>query len=425
MKAFEFTVEQAKQLDDNDKLSDFKHQFYFPKKNKKNVIYLCGNSLGLQPKKVSNYINEELQAWEAYGVEGHFKGKRPWLHYHTFFKESLSPIVGAQPNEVVVMNGLSVNLHLLLTSFYQPEGKRTKIVVEAGAFGSDYYVVKSQLKLHGLKPEEHLIEVFPPDENSFIPQESILSTLDKYADEIALVLFGGVNYYTGQVFDIKAITQKAHRVGAVAGFDLAHAAGNIELQLHDWQVDFAAWCSYKYLNAGPGATAAAFVHQKHHGKKNLPRLEGWWGHQLEGRFEMGKEFQAANDVDAWQLSNAPVMAMAPLLASLELFTQASWKAILQKATTMRAYLRYCIQEVLKDVPDTVAHCIEDKKNTLVGNQLTLWVKEEAIYKAIEEQSVILDWRSPNAIRIAIAPLYTSYRDIYEFSLLLAQSLKTV
>ena len=332
----------ALEQDQNDPLAHFRKKFHLPKTDSgEPFIYFCGNSLGLQPDTASQFINEELDAWKQYGVEGHFHAKRPWMPYHEFLTQYSAEIVGALEKEVVVMNSLSVNLNLLMISFYQPHGKKKKILMEHNVFPSDRYAVQSQLKFHGNHPIDDLI-ILTPDDGANITTNGILDYFDQHGDEIAMVLIGGVNYYTGQAFNMKAITNKAHKHNCLVGFDLAHATGNTGLKLHDWGVDFATWCGYKYLNGGPGAPSGVFIHEGHLGKTDIPRFEGWWGHDKSTRFEMPDEFIPMDTAEAWQLSNPPILAMAPLLASLEIFHEAGMENLIKKSNQLTQFLEKLI-----------------------------------------------------------------------------------
>ena len=341
---FENTLEFAQNLDKVDPLRSFRDAFHFPTFHKNEVRYFTGNSLGLQPKSAAKYIQEELEDWAKFGVEGHFLARRPWYSYHENLTEKVARIVGAKPIEVVVTHSLTTNLHLLMVSFYRPTGKRTKILCEAKAFPSDQYALESQVKFHGLSAE-NLVEVAPREGEQLIRMEDILSKIEEIGDELALVMIGGVNYYTGQLFDMETITKAGHKVGAVVGFDLAHAAGNINLKLHDWGVDFAAWCGYKYLNSSPGGVSGMFVHERHANNPDLPRFAGWWGYNKEKRFLMEPGFQPMLGAEGWQLSNAPVLGMAAHLASVEIFDQAGMTAIGDKRDLMTAYLEFVIDKI--------------------------------------------------------------------------------
>ena len=413
----------SQELDSKDSLAKYRKDFHIPVFSGKQALYFTGNSLGLMPKLAEKYMTEELEDWKKWGVEGHVHARRPWMPYHEFFSESLAKIVGGKPEEVVVMGSLTNNLHLLMVSFFRPKGKRTKILCEAKAFPSDQYALASQLRFHGLEPSEHLIEIGPRRGEHHIHQEDIRSALDQYGDQIAMMMIGGVNYYTGQVMDMKNLTAHAQSKGIIVGWDLAHGAGNVELQLHDWNVDFAAWCHYKYINSGPGATAGYFIHERHHGQSEIPRFEGWWGHDKETRFEMPDTFKPIPTAEAWQLSNAPVMAMAPLRASLDLFEQAGFHNLRSKSEKLTAYL----QEVLEFIAIETAsnfEIITPKKER--GAQLSLLVHGygKPLFDHLTEQGVIADWREPNVIRMAPVPLYNSFEDIRAFGQILMNYLNT-
>lgn len=409
----EFTRTWALEKDAADQLAAFKNEFYFPEHNGEPVIYLTGNSLGLQPKQTQSYIQEELEAWKKFGVDGHFEGKRPWMHYHKFFSEKIAKIVGANPDEVVVMNNLTVNLHLLFASFYRPTPKRHKIIMEGGAFPSDMYTVESQVKHHGFDPNESIIEVTPRPSENHLRHEDILATIAEHGEETALVFLSGVQYFTGQVFDMKSIAKAAHDIGAFAGFDLAHAAGNIELHLHDWNADFAAWCSYKYLNSGPGGVSGIFVHEKHGNNPNTPRFAGWWGYKEDTRFQMKKGFIPEPGAAGWQLSNAPVFSMIPHLASLDLFDKAGMENLIAKQKEMTAYLEFIIKET---APQLSVITPESR-----GCQLSILTDAQgkALFDYLTQNGVITDYREPHlsetefgVIRMAPVPMYTSFKDMW-------------
>jgi kynureninase len=402
------------QLDAQDPLNHFKSRFHFPKYGSKNTIYFCGNSLGLQPKTVKKFLLEELKQWEKFGVEGHFEGERPWKDYHKFLTPFIAKIVGAKNDEVVVMNTLTTNLHLLMASFYKPEGKRTKILMEAGAFPSDQYAMETQAKWHGLDPAENVVELQPRAGEFTLRKEDILSKIEELDDSLALVMMGGVNYYTGQFFPLEEITKAGHKVGALVGFDLAHAAGNVELQLHDWKVDFACWCSYKYLNSGPGGPAGIFVHEKHGNNPNILRLAGWWGHYEEERFLMKKGFIPMKGAQSWQQSNAQVLAFAAHLASLEIFDEAGIKNLREKSVKLTEYLHSKLRAIANS--DSKFSIITPKNANERGAQLSILVSQNGkkIFDILTENGVIADWREPNVIRIAPAPLYCGYKDCDRF-----------
>ncbi|HEX2683390.1 MAG TPA: kynureninase, partial [Ferruginibacter sp.] len=342
---FEKSLDFAKQLDEQDPLKQFRNKFYVPIINGQECIYFTGNSLGLQPRTTQEYVLNELEDWASFGVEGHFHARQPWFSYHEMFPQLLTKIIGGLPEEIVVMNQLTVNLHLLMASFFQPTKERFKIICEAKAFPSDQYAFESQVRFHGLNPEDTIIEVAPRTGEHVIRTEDIIETIKQHGSQAAVVIFSGVNYYNGQVFDMKAITQTAHEAGAYCGFDLAHAAGNIELHMHDWDVDFACWCSYKYLNSGPGGVAGAYINKRHAGNKTLPRLAGWWGYEKETRFQMEKGFKPIPTAEGWQLSNAPVLSMAAHRASLDIFEDAGMERLIAKGQLLSDYLMFIIEEI--------------------------------------------------------------------------------
>lgn len=421
----ENTLEFAQEQDINDSLSKFKDLFHFPNFHDKKVRYFTGNSLGLQPKSTASYIQTELDAWAQYGVEGHFMGKNPWLSYHELLSEKSAKIVGALPSEVVVTHSLTTNLHLLMVSFYRPEGKRTKILCEEKAFPSDQYAIESQIKFHKLDVHENLIKVRPRSGEHLIREEDIISKINEVGDELALIMIGGVNYYTGQLFDIQKITEEGHKVGAVVGWDLAHAAGNINLKLHEWNVDFAAWCSYKYLNSSPGGVAGIFVHQKHEAQPELPRFAGWWGYDKETRFLMEPGSNPLKGAEGWQLSNAPVLGMAAHLASLDIFDQAGMEAIGEKRDKLTAYLEFVITSISEKNKEKVTFEIITPKNPKYrGAQLSILIhgKGKSLFDALSNEGIIADWREPNVIRIAPAPLYNSFEDCYWFGYFLEKAI---
>jgi len=426
MHQFENNIDFARQLDAQDPLKNFRDKFYFPTFHEKTVRYFTGNSLGLQPKTVASYIQQELEDWQKYGVEGHFLAKRPWFAYHENLTEKVAKIVGAKPIEVVVTHSLTTNLHLLMVSFYRPQGKRTKILCEAKAFPSDQYALESQVKFHGLNLADHLVEVGPRAGEQLIREEDILSKIEELGDELALVMIGGVNYYTGQLFDMAAITKAGHSVGAVVGFDLAHAAGNINLQLHEWGLDFAAWCSYKYLNSSPGGVSGMFVHERHANKPELPRFAGWWGHDKSSRFMMEPGFKPMQGAEGWQLSNAPVLGMAAHLASVEIFEEAGMDRIGEKRDLMTAFLEFVIDDISERNKDRVSfELITPRDKTKRGAQLSIMAKGQgkALFDALSAEGVVADWREPNVIRVAPAPLYNSFEDCYWFGQLLEKAIQ--
>lgn len=407
------TLEYARQQDEQDHLKSYRSRFFFPQHNGKEVVYFTGNSLGLQPKTTQSYIEQELNDWAKFGVEGHFMAKNAWLPYHEFLTAKMAKIVGALPEETVMMNQLTVNLHLLMVSFYRPTAQRYKILCEAKAFPSDQYALQSQVKFHGYNPGEALIEVSPREGEYHIREEDIYSAIEKNKDSLALVMIGGVNYFSGQVFDMKSIIAAGHKAGATVGFDLAHAAGNLELQLHDWNVDFAAWCSYKYLNSGPGSVAGAFVHQKHLKNTELPMFAGWWGHDKETRFLMDKTFVPMQTAERWQLSNAPVFSMAACRASLDIFDEVGMASLNKKSKKLTAYLEFIIGEINRQ-KNNCLQIITPKENR--GCQVSIVANGygKPLYNKLMENGVIPDWREPNVIRCAPVPLYNSFEDVYRF-----------
>jgi len=405
----------ALQLDERDMLKDFRSKFLIPQHNGHDAIYLCGNSLGLQPKAAKEYINAQLNSWHELGVEGWFNGNDPWLAYHKQLTGTLSSIVGAKENEVTVMNSLTVNLHLLMVSFYKPINKRYKIIMEGGAFPSDQYAIESQVKFHGYDPKDAIIEVFPREGEYTLRTEDIIEIINANADELALSIFSGINYYTGQFFDISAITKTAHKVGAIVGFDLAHAAGNVPVKLHDWDVDFACWCSYKYMNSGPGGISGVFVHEKHFTDKTLNRFAGWWGYQQDKRFLMAPGFQPEQGADGWQVSTAPIMLMTLHKAALDIFAEAGGiNALRAKSTALTGYLEFLINEINKNNYSEIFKIITPENEKERGCQLSIICNKKAkeIFNYLSQNGVIGDWREPNVIRLSAVPLYNSFKDVF-------------
>lgn len=413
----------ARQLDAQDNLHKYRNEFIFPKVNNKQVIYFTGNSLGLQPKRTKAYVDEIINDWANLAVEGHFYAEKPWWDYQERFANPLSKIVGARPSEVTVMNTLTVNLHLLMVSFYRPTTKRFKIICEEKAFPSDQYMFQSQVHFHGFKPEEAIVEVKRRDGEHNIRTEDVISKINEVGDELALVLIGGVNYYTGQVFDMKAITVAGQSVGAYVGWDLAHAAGNVKLELHDWNVDFAAWCSYKYMNSGPGNASGCFVHEKHHDNSNLPRFAGWWGHNKERRFKMEPTFDPVHGADGWQISNLPVLSLAPYLASVEMFDEIGMDALIEKRDLITAYLEFILHEIDKEVESSF-EIITPANPSERACQLSVFLHGEgrSLFDYLMKNGVIVDWREPNVIRLAPVPLYCSFEDMYNFGQILKRGI---
>jgi kynureninase len=411
----------ARSMDEIDSLKHFREKFYIPKQaNGEDAIYFTGNSLGLQPRTTRDYIEQELKDWEILGVEGHLQAKNPWLPYHEFVTGQMANIVGAKPIETVVMNSLTVNLHLLIISFYRPTVERFKIVIEAGAFPSDQYAVKSQIKFHGFDVADSLIELNPREGEAFLRTEDIEKTIVENGDSIALILLGGVNYYTGQAFDMKRITEIGQRAGAVVGFDLAHAAGNLELKLHDWNADFAAWCSYKYLNSGPGGIGGVFVHERHATSFDLPRFAGWWGHDKETRFLMRSEFVPIKGAEGWQLSNPPIFQLAALRAALDIFEEAGMKTLAEKSKKLTGYLEFLLGEIRDERISVITPSDANQR----GCQLSIRVRDadKNLFKAISSKGVIADWREPDVIRVAPVPLYNSFSDVFRFAEILKNCL---
>jgi kynureninase len=405
------TLEYAIQQDKEDKLSFLREQFHIPKnKEGKNWLYFTGNSLGLQPKRTNKYIQQELDDWAKYGVEGHFKGETPWLPYHEFLTEKMAKIVGAKPLEVVVMNTLTTNLHLLMVSFYRPTEKKYKIVIESDAFPSDRYAVQSQLKFHGFDNEEGLIEWKPREGEELLRIEDLEEIVSEQGDEIALLLIGGVNYYTGQFLDLKRIAQIGHKKECVVGIDLAHGAGNISPELHESGVDFAAWCTYKYLNSGPGSLAGLFVHEKHAKNTTLPRFAGWWNHNKETRFNMRQPFDVMHGAEGWQLSNPPILSMAAIRASLDMFDEVGMHVLREKSERLTGYFEYLINQIDSEGIKIITPSNPKER----GCQLSIQVKnaDKRLHKTLTDNNVITDWREPDVIRCAPVPMYNSFLDVF-------------
>jgi len=416
-------------LDAEDGLKSFRSLFYIPKTaNGEDVIYLCGNSLGLQPKTAQQYVDQELQDWRTLGVEGHLKAKNAWLYYHHFLSGNLARLVGALPHEVVAMNTLTVNLHLLMATFYRPTSKRYKILIESPAFPSDKYAVVSQAQWHGFDPDDAIVEIAPNEGAHYLELPDILKTIENLGDSLAMVLLGGVNYYSGQFFDIPAITHAAHQVGAIAGFDLAHAAGNLPMELHQWGVDFAAWCSYKYLNSGPGGVSGVFIHEKHANNPDTPRLSGWWGNDEKTRFEMRPDFVPQPGAAGWQLSNAQILPMAAHRASLEIFEQAGIYNLRKKSIQLTGYLEHLLKQIQTQSGGSPFTIITPSGIEQRGCQLSVLFNQNQgrpVFDFLTQSGVIADWRNPNVIRVAPTPLYNTYEDVYRFAQLLQQGLMSI
>ena len=422
---FENNLAFAQAQDQADPLNKFRNDFLIPKRDGQEVIYLCGNSLGLQPKNTKKYINEQLDNWENLGVEGWFEGDSPWLFYHKEMQQLMAPIVGAMPAEVIPMNNLSVNLHLMMVSFYGPDKKKFKIIMEGGAFPSDQYIVESQVRFHGLNPDNAIVEIHPRKGEETLRTEDILAVINEHADELALILFAGINYYNGQFFDLKAITEAGHKVGAFVGFDLAHAAGNVPVKLHEWGADFACWCTYKYMNSSPGGISGVFIHEKHFGNTQLNRFAGWWGYDENTRFKMAKGFIPQKGAEGWQLSCSPVLMMAAHKASLTMFEEAGGiEKLRAKSIKLSAYLEFILDEVNKSFGYELFKIITPKKAEERGAQLSIIASERGkeIFDKLVQKGIIGDWREPNVIRISPVPLYNTFEDIYNFGKELSSAL---
>ena len=422
---FEDSLAFANNLDREDPLAHMRDAFHIPqiKDSDQDEIYFCGNSLGLQPKLTAQYLQDELTKWQKLGVKGHFDSQYPWMPYHEFLTEESANLVGAKSTEVVCMNSLTANLHFMMASFYRPTAEKFKVLLEDHAFPSDHYAVESQVKFHGFDPDQAMILLKPRKGKECLHLEDILATIKIHANELALVMLPGVQYYTGQVFDMQAITQVAQAHDIIVGFDLAHATGNVEMHLHDWGVDFAAWCTYKYLNSGPGSVAGCFVHEKHHDNADLPRFSGWWGHDKDTRFKMENQFIPIKSAEGWQLSNPPILSLAAIRASLDTIKQAGGIGELRKKSKrLTMYLRFLLQTRLAEHVDIIT-----PDEPLSGCQLSICITSDdkpgkAVFDAIEAAGVTCDWREPNVIRVAPVPLYNSYVDCVKFVDILEASL---
>jgi kynureninase len=420
---YQNSIRFAQQADEQDILTPLRHKFIIPQHNGKDMIYLCGNSLGLQPKETSAVIAEQLANWSKYAVEGWFDGDSPWMFYHKQLTKPLAGIVGALETEVVAMNTLTVNLHFLMVSFYKPAGKRIKIIMEGGAFPSDQYAIESQVRFHGYEPKDAIIEIFPREGEDTLRTEDILQKINDNADELALVLFGGINYYTGQFFDLEAITVAGHAAGAYVGFDLAHAAGNVPVQLHNWGVDFACWCSYKYINSSPGGISGAFVHQKHHANAELNRFAGWWGYREDKRFEMKPGFKPQNGAEGWQVSCSPVLLMAAHKAALNVFDYSEGiEPLRKKSKQLTGYLEFLIEEINTSHQKQLFKIITPKDADKRGCQLSIICDNgKAIFDQLVQNGVLGDWREPDVIRLSPVPLYNSFTDVFYAAKFLADA----
>jgi kynureninase len=416
------TLEYARQMDAADSLNTYRERFHHPTLNGAEACYFCGNSLGLQPKAVQAALQQELDDWAEHAVEGHFKAKHPWFSYQDMFAAPIARIVGSLPMEVTVMNALTVNLHLMMVSFYRPQGKRIKIICEAKAFPSDQYAIESQVAFHGLQASDAIVEVAPRAGEHLIRHEDILTAIATHGNEVALVLFGGVNYYTGQLFDMKSITEAGHAVGAQVGFDLAHAVGNVPLHLHDWNVDFATWCTYKYLNSGPGAVSGIYVHQRHCNNPSLPRFAGWWGNNPDTRFKMEPGFVPAEGARGWQMSNVPVLSMAAHKAALDVHDEVGMERLREKSIVLTSYLEFLVATTASSEEVEI---ITPPNPAQRGCQLSLFVKKNAkqLHAALLDAGVITDYREPNVIRLAPVPLYNSFEDVWVFADVLKRHLR--
>jgi len=417
---FESTLDFAREMDNNDPLKAFRQQFYIPQINGKDAIYLCGNSLGLQPKTVEKYLKQELEDWKNLGVEGHVNARNPWMYYHHRFAKPLSQFTGALEQEVTAMNALSVNLHILLASFYRPAAKKVKILVEGQLFPSDYFIALSQIEQylrlsgrHDFEAEDAILKIYPREGEYYVRDEDIIRFIDQHKDELALVLLGAVNYYNGQWFDMESITKAGHEAKAIVGFDLAHAIGNIPMQLHDWEVDFATWCSYKYLNSGPGGPSGIFVHEAHLNNPDTPQLKAWWGHEEATRFDMELNFIPAPGADRWQMSNVSVLSLAVHKAALDISEKAGIASLRNKSKKLTGFLAFLINQWCSKQIEIITPADPERR----GCQLSLLTDNhgKALFDAITDAGVIADWRNPNVIRVAPTPLYNSFEDVFYFA----------
>jgi kynureninase len=405
--------QEAERLDAADPLREFRDQFHLPLHNGQPQIYLVGNSLGLQPKLTAEYVQNELEAWRRLGVRGHFEGEFPWMPYHEFLTETMARLVGAENDEVVMMNSLTTNLHLMMASFYRPTPERYKILMESHSFPSDYQAVESQIKFHGYDPTESMVFVSPEHDDAPIAHAAIEETIEKHHQELGLILLPGVQYYTGQVFDIAAIAKLAKKYSIPVGFDLAHAAGNIPMKLHEWGADFAVWCSYKYLNSGPGSVGRCFVHRDHARQVDKVRLAGWWGHDKDTRFQMKNEFRAIPTAEGWQLSNPPILSLAAIRASLDVFQKAGgMEPLVQKSKRLTGFFSDCLETILGDNVEIITPESRGCQLSLKINTHGLAGKE--VHQCLIDAGVETDWREPNVIRAAPVPLYNSFHEVYQF-----------
>lgn len=421
VKTHQLELAYARKLDEQDELRSYRSHFHLPlQENGEEYIYFCGNSLGLQGKSTEEALQQELKDWKKLGVEGHFHAKNPWMPYHEFLTAAMAKVVGAKPKEVVVMNTLTVNLHLMMVSFYQVKGKRRKVVIESDAFPSDKYAVESQIRFRGLEPKECLIELKPREGEYCLREEDIQALIQEQGEEISLIMLGNSNYYTGQYFDMKKISEWGHAQGCYVGFDCAHGAGNLPLDLHNSGCDFAVWCNYKYLNSGPGGMGGVFVHERHHHNNSLPRFEGWWGHNKDTRFKMRDAFEPIPSTEAWQLSNPPIMAMAAVWSSLKLFEEVGMDRLRKKAIQLTGYLEYLVKSLGEDVVEIITPADPTQR----GSQLSIRVKNATkdLFNIISEKGVIADWREPDVIRVAPTAMYNSYEDVHHFYTILKSAI---
>ena len=420
MSEFKTGLEFAKEQDQNDILKSYRDAFYLPKnKNGEPLIYMTGNSLGLQPKATKQYINQELEDWANLGVEGHFEAKTPWLPYHEFLTKSMAHVVGAKPIEVIVMNTLTANLHFMMVSFYKPTKKRYKILIESDAFPSDKYAVESQLRHHGYDDKDGVVLWEPREGEELLNYNDLETILETQGDQIALIMIGGINYYTGQFFDLKRIATLGHKYGCNIGFDCAHGAGNVQLNLHDSGADFAVWCTYKYLNAGPGSLAGCFVHERHAHNRELNRFTGWWSHNKKTRFNMRGEFDQLSGAEGWQLSNPPILSMAAIKASLDMFQEVGIEKLTAKSKKLTGYFEFLLNGLGGNAIKIITPSNPDER----GCQLSIQVKnaDKSLHDKLTEAGVISDWREPDVIRCAPVPLYNSFEDVFQ----LVEKLKTI
>ncbi len=422
---YETTLDFARQQDAADPLRAYRERFHFPTLGTPELVYFTGHSLGLQPKSVRAAVELELDEWAKYGVEGHFHSTHPWYSYHELLTPAMARLVGAQESEVVCMNSLTTNIHLLFVSFYRPTPARYKIISEAKMFPSDRYLLETQARFHGFDPDDAIIEIGPRNGERLIREEDMLAAIEDHADDLAMVFFGGVNYFTGQLFNMPRLTAAAHAVGAVAGFDLAHAAGNVPLALHDWDVDFAAWCSYKYLNSSPGNVGGIFVHERHGRSFDLPRFGGWWGHDKDTRFQMQPGFQPMEGAEGWQLSNVPILGMSAMKASLEVFDEVGMPALREKSEKLTGYLEFTIDELAREFPDAEISIITPRSPEARGCQISIDIagRERGLFDRMIAAGVIADFREPCIIRMAPVPLYNSFEDVFTFGKVMRQLLE--